>query len=119
GVPCSRWRVWIYRFDNRSIATRHSLVAVLPLVVFQILPRANVVHPVRVVDVPGHRRAQPLLEGDRGPPAEFGLDLAAVDGVAAVVPGPGRHVTDQGARLAADVQQGVGQVEVGAVAEAA
>src|SRR5437762_10233846 len=63
-----------------SLATRHSLAAVLPLVVFQVFPRPNVVHPVRVVEIPGDRLAQPLLEGDRGPPAEFGLDLAAVDG---------------------------------------
>jgi hypothetical protein len=51
--------------------------------------------PGGVVEVPLDGLAEAGLEGFGGVPAEFGFDLAGVDGVAAVVAGTVLHVGDE------------------------
>jgi len=50
--------------------------------------------PALVVEVPSHGLFQRLLERLLRPPAEFGLCLRAVDGVAAVMARPVGHEAD-------------------------
>lgn len=62
-----------------------------------------------MVQVPGHGITDPLLETDRGLPAEFLANFASIDGIASVVAGAIIDETDQGsARLA--IGQGIAQL---------
>src|SRR5438132_377092 len=71
--------------DTRSALADNRQMTILPLVVFQVLAAADFVNPGLVGLIPLHRLAQSFLEGDRWPPAQLTFDLAAIDGVAAVV----------------------------------
>jgi len=51
--------------------------------------------PVRPLQEPVDRRLDTGLEAVVGPITQFGADLARVDGVAPVVPGPVGHEPDQ------------------------
>ena len=55
----------------------------------------HLVAPVAVGQIPFDRAAQAGLEGDARAPAEFALDLLAVDGIALVVPGAVLDEADQ------------------------
>src|SRR5689334_11525348 len=69
--------------------------------------------------VPAHRLPQPFGERYARPPAQLSFDLAAINGIAAVVSRAIRYVTNHRARLAQDIQEGMGQFQVGAFAAAA
>src|SRR6267142_1809392 len=61
----------------------------------------NRLHPFLVLDIPPHRLANPFLELVRRRPAEFLLNLARVDRVAAVVARAVLHERNQLPRVAA------------------
>ena len=65
------------------------------LVVLLVLAGGDAVHPLLVVEVPAHGLLDALLELEARLPAELALQLAAVDGVAHVVPLAVGHVGDQ------------------------
>src|SRR5687768_13395115 len=74
-----------------------------------IITRAHALHPLGALNVPAHRLVQARLEGLLRGPAQLALDLARIDRVTQVVPGPILHVGDEAedlrlghARLACD-----------------
>ncbi len=90
--------------------------------------RLHVCDPVGVVQVPLHGFADTGLEGFGGLPAEFGFELARIDGVAAVVASAVGHVGDlfgvalavgAGAQLVEQGAHGVDDLDVGLFVPAA
>src|SRR5207244_12101622 len=87
--------------------------------VFQIFDVADVGDPLGMASVPIDGFAQSFLERDSWPPTQFLLDLGRIHGIAAVVARPIANKANQGAGLCHNLQQGIGQIEIGAFAAAA
>src|SRR5260370_28425309 len=66
-----------------------------PQPVASISAAHNALPPAAVIEVPAHSGAQPVLKILLRPPAEFGPDLAGIDGIARLVPWPVGHELDQ------------------------
>src|SRR5205814_564002 len=75
--------------------------------------------PLRMAFVPMDRFAQSFLERDSRPPTQLLLDLVRVHGITAVVARPIANKANQGPRLSHNLQQSIGQIEIGAFAAAA
>src|SRR6185369_10577673 len=109
-----------YRPSFTGGGGRRSAVAVLLLVVLAVGAALDALPPLRVVNIPFDRRLKrlrPRAAGRR--PAQLALDLARVDGVAAVVAQAVGHRLDHLRALAHDRQDHVRQLEVRALVVAA
>src|SRR5262245_45431027 len=91
-------------------------MSILPFVILQVFARANAGNPIGMIAIPVYRFPQAAFKRNGWTPAELGFDLAAVDGIAAVVSGPIGDKANQGPRLAHGLQEGVGNLEVGPLA---
>ena len=80
----------------RRLLCNKLLLIIHFVVVFLILARGNIVHPLLVVEIPAHSLLDAFLKLEAGFPAEFCLELAAVDGVAHIV---AEAVGDEGDEL--------------------
>jgi len=64
-------------------------------IILLVIPAGDVVQPGLVVEVPADGLLDAFLELQRRFPAQFALELGAVDGVAEVVAGAIRHIGDE------------------------
>src|SRR5262249_48892553 len=76
----------------------------------------NAGDPIAMVAIPLYGLFQSAVKGNGRVPPQLALDLAAVDGIAAVMSPAVFDVAGQGARLAHRFQQGGGPAEVGPLA---
>src|SRR5690349_7783863 len=85
------------RFVRGARAGRSGAAAtrVVLLEPFAIVARSHALHPLGALNVPANGLLEARLERLLRGPAELALDLAGVDGVAQVVPGPVLHVGDE------------------------
>src|SRR5687767_6298626 len=77
------------------------------------------VDPGPIVAIPLHRPLEAFRESNARLPAQLTFDLAAVERVAAIMPGTVGHEADEGARLAAEIEERFGQLQVRQLAAAA
>src|SRR5262249_46576403 len=97
------------RCDSPSLAS-----IVVALVPGAVLAAQDLVDPGAVLAVPPYRRSEALVEASGTDPTQLTLDLAIVDRVATVVPGPVAHVVDQRLGFSQLTQDRAHDLEVGA-----
>ena len=75
------------------------------IVIFLILTRSNVIHPLLVVEVPAHGLFDALLELERGLPTKLFLEFRRVDSIPRIVARTVGNVGNQAQRVALGVTQ--------------
>ena len=86
-------------FVRNRIERRISILVIF-FVIGLIFAATHTGEPLGIGFIPCNRLAQPVIECDRRFPADFGIDLFAVEGVAAVVARTILHVCEQSFGLA-------------------
>src|SRR5262245_49148208 len=86
-----------------------SQLAILSFVVCHVFATPDLCHPFRMFLVPANGLLQTDFKAHARSPAELLLDLAAIDGIPAIMTGAILDIANERAWLAEYVEQGVGQ----------
>src|ERR1700733_8145900 len=94
-----------FRSGLSDSVERGVAVFVVLFIVGAILAPADSRHPISIFSIPVDGLAQALIERNRGLPAEFALDLLAIQSVPTIVARAILHVREQNLRLSDHAKQ--------------